>query len=171
MRASQAIEAGKLDEAFPDIKAIIDNPGLTGYLRKEAVLLERHDNPGPRSLIGFLQTTSRRYYSRGMIEECRTIGRCALDLAITSKLHTAESHYQLAKAYVASDQTVSTDVGEAADQLYCAFVAHPLYKVKYAQDATFEGDRVLLDAILDSKPDPSAEYHRRLTALSSPKGR
>jgi eukaryotic-like serine/threonine-protein kinase len=170
-RATQLIDAGRLDEAFPDIKVIIDNPGLTEYLRKEAVLLGQHDKPGPCSLIGFLQTTSRRYYSRGMIEECRTIGRCALDLAIASKLHTAESHYHLAKAYVASDQTVSTDVGEAAEHLYRAFVAHPLYKEKYAQDATFNGDRAQLDAILDSKPDPSAEYHRRLTALSSPKGR
>jgi serine/threonine protein kinase/tetratricopeptide (TPR) repeat protein len=170
-RATQAIAAGRLDEAFPDIKAIIDNPRVTEYLRREAVLLGQHHKPGPCSLIDFLQTTSRRYYSRGMIEECRTIGRRALDLAIASKLHTADSHYQLAKAYVASDQTVSTDIGEAAEHLYCAFVAHPLYKEKYAQDATFNGDRVQLNAILDNKPDPSAEYHRRLTALSSPKGR
>ena len=84
---------------------------------------------------------------------------------------TGESHYNLARAYVFSDQIGLTDVGEAADQLYRAFVAHPLYKEKYAQDPTFNAVRVQLDAILDSMPDPGVEYHRRLAAMSSPKGR
>ncbi len=170
-RATQSLDAGRLDAAFTDIKAIIEHPGLTDYLRKEAVLLAQVHKPGPCSLIGFLQTTSRRYYSRGQIEKCRAIGRCALDLAIASNTHTAESHYQLAKAYVASDQIALTDLDTAAEHLYRAFVAHPLYKEKYAHDATFDAVRVQLDAILDIQPDPSAVYHRRLTALSSPNGR
>ena len=170
-RATQSLDAGRFDAAFLDISAIIGHPGLAEYLRKEAVLLTQVRQPSDRSLIGFLQAASRRYYSRGKIGECRKIGRCALDLAIASNMHTADSHYNLARAFVVSDRIVATDAGAAAKHLYCAFVAHPLYKQKYAQDATFNAVRVQLDAILDSMPDPDAEYHRNLTAMSSPKGR
>jgi hypothetical protein len=170
-RASQALEAGRLDAAFPDIKAVIDHPGLAEYLRNEAVLLAKAHEPNRLALITTLGNRSRNYCHDGRVKEGRAIARLALDLAIASKMQVAESHYNLARAHAVSDQIVLTDVATAADHLYRSFVAHPYYKKRYAGDATFYAVRVQLDAILDSMPDPSAEHHRRLAAMSSPKGR
>jgi eukaryotic-like serine/threonine-protein kinase len=170
-RATQALEAGRLDAAFPDIKAIIDHPGLADYLRKEAVLLARVHKPDARSLIGVLGVTSRKFCYSGRVAEGQKIARFALDLAIALRQPTGESHLNLARAFVFADQIGSTNVPEAADQLFHAFVAHPLYKNRYAQDARFNTVRAQLDAILDSMPDPGVEYQRGVDAESSHKGR
>ena len=86
MRAMQSIEAGRLDEAFPDLEVILNHPGLVEHLRKEPMLLARMQGP-TKSLISHLHDVSRRYCLRGKFDKGRTIARRVLDVAILLKRH------------------------------------------------------------------------------------
>ena len=166
----QDIEARQFDEALPDIEAVIDDPRLIDYLREEPLLLAHFRKPNYPSVISLLRIVSRHYCATGRIDDGKRIARRALQLATTLEKPTGESHYNLARAHVLG-QIRPGDIKKAANQLFHAFVANPLYKERYVGDARFNVVRDRIDAILANKPDPSDEYHRRLAAVSSPKGR
>ena len=172
-RATQAVEAHQFDEAIPDIEAVIDDPRLLEYLREERLLLRHFHESNHPSLISVLQTVSRHYCATGRIQDGKRIARHALDLAIALEQPTGESRYTLARAYVASGQQLRrASVREVAKHLYHAFVAHPLYKERYAGDPAFNVARAQVDQLLGEKPDSGDVYRRgKLAAMALPKGR
>ena len=93
-----------------------------------------------------------------------------MQLAIALDQHTGEPHYNLARAHVAGEIRTAS-LNKAANQLFHAFVAHPLFKQRYANDPAFDAVRQRIDAILENKPDPSDEHRRRLAAMATPEGR
>jgi len=130
------------------------------------MLLARLRDPTHRALIPAFHDASRRYYLNGRVEEGRSIARRALDLAILLKRPRADSHYNLARAYAVSARTEPEFIARAANQLYRALVAHPLYRKYYAQDSAFSAVRVQIDAELERMPDPSDVHRRRLATMS-----
>jgi eukaryotic-like serine/threonine-protein kinase len=169
-RATQAIAARQFDEALPDIETVIDDPRLVDYLRQENLLLSRFGQSNDSSFLSVLQTVCRHYCATGRITEGKRIARRAVQLATLLDQPTGESHYNLARAHAAGDvRTVS--INRAANQLFHAFVAHPLFKERYTHDPAFDAVRQRIDAILCNKPDPGDEHRRRLAATALPKGR
>jgi eukaryotic-like serine/threonine-protein kinase len=169
--AVHAIDAGRLDEALPNLKAILYHPGLADYLRAEPSIFARVRDPNHRTLLELFHDASRRFCYSGKLDDGRAIARRAVDLAIELDQPRGMSHYNLARAYADSAALNRAYVEEAADQLFCAFVANPLYKEKYAHDDTFDAVRASIDAALARMPDPSEEYRRRLADLSTAGGR
>ena len=165
--ATLAITAGRVDDALPHLKAIIHDPGLGDYVRNEPSIFTHEHDPNHRSLIELLHDASRRCCVSGRIDEGRAIARRAVDLAIELGQPRGMSHYNLARACADSAAFGKKYVEQAAHQLYCAFVANPLYKNKYEDDPTFDPVRSSVDALLDRRPDPSKEYHRRLVGMST----
>jgi eukaryotic-like serine/threonine-protein kinase len=165
MRAMQSIDAGRLDEAFPDLEAILNHPGLVEHLRKEPMLLARMHGPS-ESLINNLHGASRRYCLRGKFDKGRTIARRVLEVATLLNRHRAASHYNLAKVHALAAPIEPSYIVNAANQLYLSFLANPLYRRDYEQDPLFDVVRAQINAQLDQKPDPSEHYHRRLAANS-----
>ena len=165
--AALAISAGKLDLALPHLITIIHHPGLADYVRNERSIFAHEHDPNYRPLIELLHDASRRCCAGGRLDEGRAIARCAVDLAIEIGQPRGMSHYNLARACADSAASGQKYLEGAAHQLYCAFVANPLYKEKYEHDPTFDRVRSSLDALLDRRPDPSLEYRRRLVGMST----
>ena len=163
-RAMQSIEAERLDLAFSDIKSVIDDPGLPEYVRNESVLIARYGLPNSRSLIGILGIMSRKYCYYGRIEEGGTIARRVLDLAIAFDNEIAESHFDMAYAYVSSSQVSLTDVLAAADHL-APIAKDPSYKLQYESESTFDAVRTRIDAVRDGHTDRGDHGRRRLAEL------
>jgi tetratricopeptide (TPR) repeat protein len=159
--AMQAVDSGRLDEALPQLNAILNHPDLIEYLRNEVVVMGVLDRRNERTLLDLFYNASRLYCHHGKLNEGRAIARRAVDLAIALHRPRGMAHFNLARAYAASVPSSSEYVGLAATQLFCAFVANPLYKVQYANDSTFDAVRTSIDAELVRKPDSAAEYHRR----------
>jgi tetratricopeptide (TPR) repeat protein len=170
-RAAQAIEAGRLDQALPDIEAILRHPGLASYLRAEPSMFARMRDPNHRTLLELFNDASRKYCFMGKLDIGRAIARRAVDLAIELDQPRGMSHYTLARALADSAKISRSYLVDAAEQLYCAFVANPLYQEKYTNDATFDGVRPALDAALSRRNDPRVEYARRLAGTSPTRGR
>ena len=169
-RATQAIEARQFDEALPDIETVIDDPRLVDYLREEHRLLSRFPQSKPLSFIGVLHIVCRHYCATGRTTEGKRIARRAVQLATALDQPTGESHYDLARAHVLGESR-SASINKAANQLFHAFVAHPLFKERYANDTAFDAVRHRIDSILENKPDPGDEHRRRLAAMATTKGR
>jgi tetratricopeptide (TPR) repeat protein len=172
-RAIQALEAGRLDDAWPDLQTVMAHPGLAAYLREEPLIFKRLHEPSHRSLLCLLRDASRYYCRNGRLEEGRAIARRALDLDIELDQPRGMSHFNLARACAESARSDPTSpyVEEAANHLFRAFVAHPGYQAKYKHESTFDAVRVWIDASLNLKAD-SRELHQRKLAVRSPlKGR
>lgn len=165
-RATQALEAGRLDDAYGDIELVLANPGLVAYLRDEPRIFAQLQNPGHRTFLELLHDASRRYFRHGRFKHGRIIAENALELARMLDRSVGPSHYNLARAYADSANDDASFIHRAAEQLFRAFVAHPLYKDRYIKDSTFDAIRGQIDAILDDKPDAKEEYQRRLSAMS-----
>ena len=165
MRAMQSIEANRLDEAFADLEVILNHPGLLEHLRKEPELLARIHGSA-KSLIIHLHDVSRRFCVRGKFDKGRTIARRVLEVATLLNRHRAASHYNLAKIHALAAPLEPDFIVNAANQLFLAFSAQPLYRRDYEQDSTFDVVRAQINAQLDRKPDPSEHYQRRVAANS-----
>jgi hypothetical protein len=165
MRAVQLLEAGRLDEAFPDFEKVLNHPGLLEHLRREPMNGAGTQDP-TKLLMTNLHHVSIRYCRRGNFDKGRTIARRVLELAIPLKRHRAASHFNLAKVHVLAAPIEPDYIGMAAKQLYWAFRAQPSFRRHYEQDSTFDVVRAHINANLDRMPDPSEDYQRRVAANS-----
>jgi tetratricopeptide (TPR) repeat protein len=166
--AAHALLAGRSDDALFHIKSVLYHPGLADYVRAEATQAARRSETNHRSLLELWHDASRIFCQEGKLEEGREIARRAVKLAIELDLPRGMSHYNYARAYADSVPTDPAYVRPAALQLFHAFAANPLYREKYRQDSSFDAVRVLIDAVLDKRRDPTAEYERRLAAMRTP---
>ena len=123
---------------------------------------------GPaESIIFNLHGVSRSYCLRGKFDKGRTIARRVLEVAMLLNRHRAASHYNLAKVHALAAPIEPSYIVNAANQLYLAFLANPVYRRDYyEQDLTFDVVRAQINAQLDQKPDPGEHYHRRMAANS-----
>ena len=80
-RATQFLEAGRLDDAYRDIEAILANPGLVAYLRDERRVFAQLHEPEHRTFLELLHDASRRYFRHGQFKQGRIIAEDALELA------------------------------------------------------------------------------------------
>ncbi len=127
-RATQAIEAERLDLAFSDIEAVIDDPGLAEYIRNESVLLAHYGLPNTRSLIGILgkprlATIIPREGSR-KAERTLDVPWTSPSRSICRPPNPITPWPELRRVRVRS---CSTDVLTAADHLSRAFVKDPSF--------------------------------------------
>lgn len=143
LHAIGAIETRHFDLAKRDLDALLGHPGLGEYFRKT-----------PESIVTF------RYFIRDIlpkveIEEARTIGRRALDVAIKLELERGDLHYYLGQALASAGLNRPRFIDESAEQLFCAFVANEEYVNRYKNSDSFNPVRAQIDRALES------EMHRR----------
>jgi eukaryotic-like serine/threonine-protein kinase len=143
MHAIRAMETHHFDVAKRDLYALLGHPGLGEYFRKT-----------PESIVTF------RYIIRDIlpkveIEEAQTIGRQALNVAISLQLDRGELHYYLGQALAIEGRKKARFIDESAEQLFCAFVANEEYINKYKNSDSFNPVRAQIDRALES------EMHRR----------
>ncbi|HKI16412.1 MAG TPA: tetratricopeptide repeat protein [Isosphaeraceae bacterium] len=143
MQALQAIESRQFELAKRDLDTVLGHPGLVEYLRK---------NP---ECISSFRGAIRGYLVQGKFEEAQAIGRRTLNLAIAHKLHRGEIHYELGYAYATAGANEPRFIKEAAEQLFCAFVANDEYINRYKSSESFNPVRAQIDRALES------EMHRR----------
>jgi eukaryotic-like serine/threonine-protein kinase len=152
IRALDEIKNKRFDEAHHDLELVLSHPHLMEYLRR---------NP---PFWHFLLQASRQLSSAGRAEEGRAVARKVLDFANALHHLRSESHYNLASAYAVSARTDPQFVPLAANELWWAFVAHPVYQDHYLRDPTFDLVRAQVDHEFHAKPDPSEEHQRLLAA-------
>ena len=170
MRAVHLISVDRLDDAFADLEVVLYHPRLMENLRQEPIVFA--STQGPReSLIIQLHRVSMHYCLKAQLDKGRTIARRVLDVAILLERHCAASHYNLAKVHALSARVDPNEIARAANQLYLAFVAHPLYRDDYDQDSTFDAVRAQINSRLERRPDPREVHQRRVASFSMPKDR
>jgi eukaryotic-like serine/threonine-protein kinase len=136
IRALDAIEKERIEEALRDLDAILTHPGLAGYVRKDP------------SFLRSLHQATHRFLRNRKFQEARTIADRTLDLAISLGQPRGESHYHLARVYAALARSDHEFIIPAARELWWVFGAHPLYQSNYAQNSEFDPVRGQLDAEL-----------------------
>jgi serine/threonine protein kinase/thioredoxin-like negative regulator of GroEL len=151
-RALLSIEMRRFAQAQQDLDVVFANPGLDEQLRAHPALIRR------------LHQASRQYGEFGKLEESRALARRVLDLALRLRIPTGESHFALAHANCLLARTDRRFVPEAANQLYLAMVANPVFRDHYRRDSAFDAVRAQIDRSLGGKDDP-AELHRRRPLL------
>jgi eukaryotic-like serine/threonine-protein kinase len=151
-RAREAVEHLRFGEAERDLNAVLNNPHLIEYLRKDPTLLRCFHQ------ISHLLSNS------GKAQEGRVLAEKTLDLAIAAHHpHRSESHYSLAQAYAALARNDQQFAAQAAHELWWVFVANPANRGRYLQDIAFDPVRAQIDAALRRKRDPAAEHARLVT--------
>jgi tetratricopeptide (TPR) repeat protein len=139
MHARQAIESRQFDRAQRDLDALLGHPGLTEYFHKN-----------PESIATF-RYVIRDFLRNVKAEKARTIGRRALDLAISLNLDRGDLHYELGQALASAGLDRPRYIEEAAEQLYCAFVANAEYINRYKSNGSFNPVRAQIDRALESE--------------------
>ncbi|MGO9465089.1 MAG: protein kinase domain-containing protein [Isosphaeraceae bacterium] len=144
-RALMAVESGRFDAAASDINCVLAHPGLNAYLA------ERPD------FITGLYSAAQEYLNHGKIDDCISLARRALDLAIKAKLARGPCHYILARAYAMSSPSNAQLIDDAAKQLQNAlFAKSDYYRPLYESDTAFDLVRMRIDLYLALKSDSSA---------------
>jgi serine/threonine protein kinase len=157
LRAQQAITDGRFDAARADLAVVLGHPGLEGYVR------------GYDGSIDLLFVIARQYLLAGRLDDARRVIERARDLAIHLGRHVGRSHYQSAQVYAALGASDPEYIGQAAGQLFRAFIAHPDFQQWYRKpNPWFDPVRAHIDAALGRLEDPAA-VRRRLMARTSPK--
>ena len=148
-RALEALENEQLSQAQSDLEAVLNNPHLMGSLARNPSLL--------RSLV----QASRKLLLCGRVQAGQAWRKA---MAYANALHQfrGETHYNLASAYAVSARSDSLFVPLAANEIWCALVAHPLYRDYYLLDSAFDGVRPQIDQELKRKPDPTERYRRMI---------
>jgi eukaryotic-like serine/threonine-protein kinase len=139
MHARQAIESRQFDRAQRDLDALLGHPGLTAYFRKN-----------PESITTF-RYVIRDFLRNAKGEEARAIGRRALNLAINLNLDRGDLHYELGQALANAGLDRPRFIDEAAEQLFCAFVANDEYINRYNRSDSFNPVRAQIDRALKSE--------------------
>ena len=125
-RALEAIKNKRFGERGTTLKRVLNHPRLTEYLRR---------NP---PFFRFLLQASRQFSLAGHAPEGRAVARRVLDFANAARHARGESHYNLACAYAVSARNDSQFVPLAANELWWALVAHPVYRDHYLRDPMFD---------------------------------
>ena len=143
MHALQANDSHQFDRAGRDFDALLGHPGLVEYFRK---------NPEG---VNTFRYGIRDFLRNAKGDEARMIGRRALNVAIKLKLERGDLHYWLGEAYAAAGLEKPRFIEEAAEQLFCAFVAHSEYINRYKSNKSFNPVRAQIDRAIKN------EMHRR----------
>jgi tetratricopeptide (TPR) repeat protein len=145
MHALQANDSHQFDRAGRDFDALLGHPGLIEYFRK---------NP---KCIDTFRYAIRDFLRNAKGDEARVIGRRALNLAIAINLQIGRGdlYYELGRAYASAGLDRPRYIEEAAELLFCAFVANREYIKKYKNNNLFNPVRAQIDRALKN------EMHRR----------
>jgi hypothetical protein len=149
--ALEAIELRQFDEAERYLSAVLNDPGLSEYLREDPTLLR------------CFHQASRRLSVGGKAHDGLVLARKTLDLAKSLHQLKGESHYNLAQAYATLAQSDHQFAAQAAGELWWVFAANPANQDRYLRDIAFDPVREQIDTVLRGKPDPTVE-HARLIA-------
>ena len=144
IRALAEIKNKRFDLAHHDLEMVLNQPHLMEYLRRTPPFWR------------FLHRASRQLSLAGKADEGQSIARRMLGFA--NALHHAEgeSHYNLACAYGVSARSDPKFVPLVANELWRAFLIHPLNQDHYQRDPAFDPVRTQIDR----------EYRRLVAARS-----
>ena len=148
MHVLQAIESHQFDLAKRDLDALLGHPGLIEYLRKNPDGI----NTFRYAIRDFLRNVEGEDAGKDdASKEARMIGYRALNVAINRKLDRGDLYYWLAEAYAIAGLDRPRFIEEAAEQLFCAFVANGEYINRYKTNESFNPVRAQIDRALENE--------------------
>ncbi len=149
--AGLAIKEGRFDDAWSELAAVRDTPGVADQIRVAPQEFDR--------LFGI----TYRYLQAGKVEEATGVAEFTRDLAIELDHKVGLAHANLARVYAVLAASDPSRARDAADQLFRAFVAHPDYRRWYRDDHRwFDPVRVPIEAELARMEDPEVLRSRLL---------
>ncbi len=160
-RALLEIDVERSDLALQRLGALFADPKLPDRVDESPALLN-HFHEVTHALLRHDQ-----------VKQACEFARKTLDLVIKLRRHSAESHFNLARAYAVAGRTDRAMIVEAADQLYHATASNREFDDKYRRSPAFDAVRDQIAPVLAQMPeihrlpDPDGESRRRFLASSS----